>query len=258
MYVGDTGGSVWRVDVSGSTRSSWTIVKLANLGRHYNNSPANDRRFFHRPDFVKFKDGSGAYDAVIIGSGNRANPLNTTVEDWFYMIKDRDITPGKTATELTNHSVLSHTDFGDVTTNCLQDSSCGGSPPSLGDGWRLQLEQDGEKNLATPTTLAKQIYFTTYTPADATAIANNTSCAPSEGTGRLYAVSLADATAVNDYNVGNGITKDKTDRHTDLDSGGIPAEVVYIPFNKVLKPDLSIEEVNTASRWKTYWYPIED
>jgi type IV pilus assembly protein PilY1 len=33
MYVGDTGGAVWRVDTSGTSRSSWTVVKLADQRR---------------------------------------------------------------------------------------------------------------------------------------------------------------------------------------------------------------------------------
>ena len=247
----DTGGNVWRVDLHGDSPSAWTIVKLANLGRHYSNTAANDRRFFHRPDFVKYKDSTGAYDAVILGSGDRANPLDSTRENWFYMIKDRFITAGTPPT-----SVISQSNLGDVTDNCLQSNSCTTSP-SLTYGWRMQLEQSGEKALATATTINKQIYFTSYTPADMSAILAKSSCEPSEGTGRLYAVGLESAFAVNDYSVANGTTLDKPDRYVDLKSGGIPAEVVYIPFNKVLKPDLSVQEINTSARWKTYWYPSE-
>jgi type IV pilus assembly protein PilY1 len=253
-YVGDTGGNIWRVDMGDKDRSNWTVVKLANLGRHFNNTAKTDIRFFHRPDFVQYKDGTGAYDAVIVGSGDRANPLDTTRENWMFMIKDRFTTSGTPPT-----SVINFDDLADVTSstvyNCLK-TSCA-TAPDLAYGWKLQLESSGEKALATPTTISSQVYFTTYVPADIAAIKAKNSCDPSEGSGRLYAVSLAKAFAVNDYSVDNGTTKGKEDRYVDLKSGGIPAEVVYIPFNKILKPDLTVQNVNTTARWKSYWYPSE-
>lgn len=55
------------------------------------------------------------------------------------------------------------------------------------------MEEAGEKVLATATTIAGAIYFTSYTPSDSN---DSTFCEPSEGTGRLYAVDLDDAVAV--------------------------------------------------------------
>ncbi|MGD8567703.1 MAG: PilC/PilY family type IV pilus protein, partial [Gammaproteobacteria bacterium] len=250
-YVGDTGGRVWRFDMEGTDRTNWTATVLANVGRHYTNATGNDRRFFHRPDFIQFRDSTGDYDAVVIASGNRAHPLDTGEDDFIYMIKDRAITSGSPS-----GSTYSHTDFFDATSNCLQTSSgCSGSTSALDNGWKVELEANGEKSLATPTTLAKKIYVTSYLPPGS---GSNGSCEPDEGTGRLYALNLADATAVNDYYVENGDSLEKQDRYTDLKSGGIPAEVVYVPFDKVLKPDLSIDNVNTSGRWKTYWFKSED
>lgn len=250
MYVGDTGGRIWRIDVNGTNRSDWKATVLASVGRHYNNSPANDRRFFHRPDFIQYQEANGSpYDAVVIASGNRADPLETTVDNWVYMIKD-----GATDSGSPSGSTFSHTSFYDVTDNCIQDGSCS-STPNLTSGWRLELELDGEKSLATPTTLAKKIFITTYIPPGSGV---GGSCEPDEGTGRLYALSLENASAVINYAVSNGDTLAKIDRYDDLDSGGIPAEVVYIPSNKILKPDLTIEEVDFSGRWNTYWYQAEN
>jgi len=249
-YVGDTGGRIWRFDMEGTDRTAWTATALANIGRHYSNATGNDRRFYHRPDFIQFRDSTGDYDAVVMASGNRAHPLDTTEVDWIYMIKDRNINSGSPS-----GSTYSQTSFFDATSNCLQDSSCTGSTSALDNGWKVELESSGEKSLATPTTLAKKIYVTTYLPPGS---GNNGSCEPDEGSGRLYTLGLSDATAVNDYYVENGDTLEKEDRYTDLKSGGIPAEVVYVPFDKVLKPDLSIDDVDTTGRWKTYWYKKED
>ena len=50
----------------------------------------------------------------------------------------------------------------------------------------------------------------------------------------------------------------KADHSTELISAGIPAEVVSIPPNKILRPDLQIDNVDVATRWRTYWYLHED
>ncbi len=256
-YVGDTGGRVWRVDFSGNDRTKWYVKLLAELGTK---SGANDRRFFHRPDFVQYRD-SGDYDAVIISSGNRADPLDlrpvgSTVENYLYVIKDRVINTGALTVSASDAGVA-HADLYDTTSNCLQSDSCTlttTETTQMSKGWKMKFAATGEKSLATPTTLAKKIFATTFLPPGS---GSGGSCEPDEGSGRLYVVSLDDATAVNDYSVDNGDSLGAEDRFTELKSGGIPAEVVYVPFNRVLKPDLTIEEVGVSGRWKTYWYKAE-
>ncbi|MCI0505967.1 MAG: hypothetical protein L0Z73_07620, partial [Gammaproteobacteria bacterium] len=255
-YVGDMGGRVWRFDLAGDW-TKWFVTKLADLGRHYNPGVlADDRRFFHRADFVQYRDSTKDYDAIIVASGDRADPLGTKVENWVYMIKDTDITSGTIKASLIKHYDSDKTvpQLADVTDNCLQYDNCTVSP-DLTYGWRMKLAVAGEKSLATPTTLAKKIYVTTFLPPGS---GNDGSCDPDEGSGRLYAMSLDDARAVNDYKVDGNDTLTTEDRYVDLQSGGIPAEVVYVPFNKILKPDLSLENVGVSGRWDTYWYKEEN
>jgi len=49
-----------------------------------------------------------------------------------------------------------------------------------------------------------------------------------------------------------------SDRIVELRSGGIPAEVVSVPPNKILRPDLQIDNVNATTRWRTFWHLQED
>jgi type IV pilus assembly protein PilY1 len=258
MVVGDTGGNIWRADIQGDNTSRWKLTLLASVGRHGSGAPsiATDRRFFHRPDLVPSKDGDGLFDGVVIGSGNRADPLDRggTTLNFTYMIKDRHTAAGSGV-----DTGLRHVDFGDVTSNCLQ--SDGGCVVNLTHGWRLGLEEPGEKVLATALTLTGKTFFTTYLPHSGTGA---TACSPSEGAGRLYAVSLQNATAVINYDTSDDdpsqpdepTTKD--DRSVELRSLGIPAEVVSVPPNKILRPDLQIDNVDATTRWRTYWYLQED
>jgi len=258
MVVGDTGGNIWRADIGGDDTSKWKLSLLASVGRHAGGSSGmvDDRRFFHRPDLVPSKDGYGLFDGVVVGSGNRANPLDSggVTSDYLYMIKDRGTAVGTGV-----DSGLQHADFGDVTDNCLQDDpTCS---VNLEDGWRLNMQDPGEKILATPLTVTGKVFFTSYLPRGGSAA---TACAPSEGAGRLYAVSLQNATAVINYDTSDDTSEDPdapnstADRSVELISAGIPAEVVSIPPNKILRPDLQIDDVNAATRWRTYWYLSED
>jgi type IV pilus assembly protein PilY1 len=258
MVVGDTGGNIWRADIHGDDTSKWKLTLLASVGRHGSGAPsiATDRRFFHRPDVVPSKDGNGLFDGIVIGSGNRADPMDRggTTLNFMYMIKDRHTAVGSGV-----DTGLQHVDFGDVTSNCLQ--SDGGCVVNLTHGWRLGLEEPGEKVLATALTLTGKTFFTTYLPHSGTGA---TACSPSEGAGRLYAVSLQDATAVINYDTSDDDPSrpdeptTKNDRSVELQSLGIPAEVVSVPPNKILRPDLQIDNVDATTRWRTYWYLQED
>ena len=261
ILVGDTGGNVWRADLEGSDTGDWKLSLLASLGRHSGGSAGkgSDRRFFHRPDLVQTKDEDGNFDAVLIGSGDRADPLDGggTTTNYFYMIKDRGTNVGSGA-----DSGLDHTFLGDVTSNCLQDGNCA---LDLSHGWKLQMETSGEKILATPLTMTGKVFFTSYMPQGGS---KASACSPSEGQGRLYALSLQTAESVINYDTSDDMPSDddpegddptsKSDRSVDLNSAGIPAEVVSIPPNKILRPDLQIDNVDVATRWRTYWYIQED
>ncbi len=258
ILVGDTGGNVWRADLAGPDSANWTLTLLASLGRHAPGAAgkSDDRRFFHRPDIVPTQDEYGVYDAVIIGSGDRPDPLDQggVTSNYLYMIKDRNVIPGSGA-----DAGIGHDSLGDVTDNCLQEGAV--CTADLAPGWRLELEDSGEKSLATPVTIGGRVFFTTYLPSGGSSAS---ACAPSEGQGRLYAVSLHDASSVFNYDTstdepgGPDVGTTKSDRTSELNAPGIPAEVVSIPPNRILRPDLQIETLDINTRWRTFWYLEED
>ncbi len=258
IYVGDTGGNVWRADIQGPDTSKWKLTLLAALGRHGSAAMGlvSDRRFFHRPDIVPSKDGNGLFDGVVIGSGNRPNPLDKSggSVNFAFLLKDRRTAAGSGVDQ-----AIQLTDLGDVTSNCLQSSTpC---TVDLSKGWRLMLEDPGEKVLSTPLTVVGKTFFTTYLPRSGTGA---TACSPSEGGGRLYAVAFQDARSVINYDTSDDDASNpdqpttRSDRSVELQSMGIPAEVVSVPPNKILRPDLQIDNIDTPTRWRTFWYLAED
>ena len=257
VIVGDMGGNVWRMDLPlGSDAADWTVNRLASFGlRAGVDGDGQDRRFFHAPDVVPFRDGTGDYDAVVIGSGNRAAPLGSTVDNYMFMIKDRAVS---TITPPPSGS-LTPTKVGDLAniTNCTQATSC--ATTGLVNGWKLELEVGGEKSLATPITLSGIVFFTSFIPPGSGDI--DAQCTPPEGEGRLYAVGLAEGNAL--VNRDKPIDEqddsgDPDDRWEKLGSAGIPAEVVALPPNLILRPDLTVQQYPGRQRWRTFWYREED
>jgi type IV pilus assembly protein PilY1 len=248
LYVGDMGGNLWRADMVGTDTSDWKLTRLAILGRHAADASGKptDRRFFARPDIVQSLDEDGPFDAVLIGSGDREDPLDKgdVADNWLFMVKDRNVTKGTGEDE-----DLEVADLGDVTNTCVTpDGECNAD---LSNGWALGLATTGEKGLSTPTTVNNVAYFTTYVPPGAS---SDGACGLSEGSGRLYAVSLFDGAAVRDYDT----ETDELDRYSDLTSGGIPAEVVALPPDSILRPDLQVEQTSAPTRFETYWFESED
>jgi len=204
LYVGDTGGNIWRVDLpehssvgtvnSDHRKDNWTITKFADVSDSLN---AEDRRFFHAPDIVQTSDAIGQYDGILIETGDRASPLETTDQNYVFLIKDRNTASGSPPATTIDDSVISDT------TACVTGSESGCSLLSYANGWKIELTGGGEKGLASPLVSAGKVFFTTYTPSSVIS-----GCSPSEGSGSLYIVDLADGTASynnRSMNIGPGI-----------------------------------------------------
>jgi len=190
------------------------VFKLASLG---GNTNLLDRRFFSEPSVVRTFitetiesqvtdiDGNTStvtvnqeipYDAVLLGSGDRSNPLGTDTDDTFFMIKDNNIItqtfsssstpPTPSAITISDLYNFTSDPFGNVSAAGKQALSVAVSKKS---GWYFDLTQDGEKNTSSAIVINNTVYFTTFTPPDLAQ--NQVSCELPNGQGWLYAVDLS-------------------------------------------------------------------
>lgn len=217
LYVGDTGGNMWRFDVGSTSTADWTssakIVFSANPGTDDASGVASDgRKIFYPPAVTNL--GSGT-TALYFGTGDRAHPQNYldpgtadgAVVDRFYMVEDRD----NDLNTSTIPSPITESNLIDVTTDVLQQSGTSSSTVTdllhelyhdTGDytkyGWYIKLNaRDGEKVLASPSIFNGTAYFTTYAPNSTSSI---DPCNPGNlGTSRLYGVNPRTGEAVQDY-----------------------------------------------------------
>ncbi|HWH41826.1 MAG TPA: PilC/PilY family type IV pilus protein [Usitatibacter sp.] len=191
VYVGDTGGNVWRMDIDNVDPNNWKLEKLASLG--------SGLKFMFRPDVIATK----AFDTVLIGTGDREKPLNATNQDYFFMLKD-------TATG-TDGSALVPLGFADLT-----PAGTSTDPPK---GFVLTF-RSGEKAVNAPLTIGGITFFATNRPVPP---ASGT-CTISLGEARGYAVDFLGGGAGIDLN-GDGL-KNTSDVSAVLPGGGLPPSPV--------------------------------
>lgn len=214
LYFADTGGNVWRVDIgstipASTSDESWRVVKFAALAA---SGTSNDRRFFNAVDVVRIraKDGT-ALDVLMVGSGDRTDPLGIDVDNEFYLLRDLQTSPYTTDRPSSTRcadpdDVAASVDFrcslpllasglyditgDDLHSVTLEIVETAEQALSVAAGWKLRLTGTGEKSLSDSITVAGKVAFTTFTPASI--ITNINTCEPRSGEGKLYVVDIYD------------------------------------------------------------------
>lgn len=215
LYTGDTGGNVWRVDMPDDAKADFSVFKLASLGGDTN---ATDKRFFYEPSIVRTfiaetiktevvdEDGVTSsitvhqekpYDAILIGSGDRSNPLGTDTADSFFMIKDEHIKTQTFSASSTppTPTVIGKSDLFDFTIDHFAKTMTSLERETLElavsekSGWFIDFTQTGEKSTSAAIVINGIAYYTSFTPPEFAAALVD--CKPPTGKGWLYAVDLA-------------------------------------------------------------------
>lgn len=87
MYFADTGGNVWRLDLSETLAivdKTSKLTKLASLG----GSGADSRKFYVEPEVASMKYQGKTIYTLSLGSGYRAHPLDQSIDDNFFVLVD--------------------------------------------------------------------------------------------------------------------------------------------------------------------------
>lgn len=177
IYATDTGANVWRIDMPSADKRLWSAYKFAQLG---GDTIDTDRRFFAKPVVAKTKVNFIPYDAVAVGTGHRAHPLNLDRKDMFFMLQDKNVV----TKSYVNNPPLP------ITLSNLKDISLiknVGLPDKYKNGWVYQFKSKGEKSLAAAAIIQGRIFFTSYVPGD---IQDSKDKCLAQGEGRLYGFDL--------------------------------------------------------------------
>ena len=198
IYATDTGGQLFRFDITQDKLQSNTVVYGAKIAQIQGADVVGNRRFYNRPDvsFVKLRGKTMAM--IAIGSGYRAHPLEEAIADRFYVFYDKNIlskgVPDQVITESSLFDVTNKVKVTDSVTGLEKERYAGIfdilDDDTKNDGWYIKLAK-GEKVLADSNTINYRVFFTTYSPQN-----DPNSCSVSVGLNKLYAVSVLDGKPV--------------------------------------------------------------
>lgn len=270
MYVGDTGGRVFRFDIINGKAVADLVTggKIASLGAGDMATPAtlDNRKFFYAPDAALIVDGPTRYINLAIGSGNQNHPLGKVTQDRLFSVRDWHVYDIPTYDA---DLVVETADLHDATDNLAEQGDASEKEVAIkdladSDGWFIDLENpsagtlEGEKSLSEASTIQGAIFYTTFTPVSAT---QSNSCAPSQGVARAYLISARTGGAVQNFDgIGTDDELTREDRAMNLTRGGIPPEVTILfpesadgqPIALVGPEQLPVDLMNIPVR--TYWY----
>lgn len=168
-YAADIGGNVWRfkfclkTNGASCTTGSWTGGKL------FASASGNIRPIYTRPLVSRDKSGNVW---VYFGTGDATDPTAPNAQEKFYAVKDVDRNSTYTLSNLKN-----------ITTGTY-------SPTDTQNGWYINITGGGEKILGDPSMYYGMLFFTSYTPSNATNVCEKA------GDAKVYAV---------DYITGGGL-----------------------------------------------------
>jgi len=267
MYVGDMGGQIWRFDMvngnnPGSLVEGGVLASLGAADSAVLPPPAADvRRFYNTPDVVNVIRDQNVFLAINIGSGYRAHPLDASIDDEFFSIRDFHPTQVIPTDQYDSQAfpLILRDDLIDITNNAeaiLEPSDA---------GWRLGMVQDaGEKILSESLTIDNVTFFDSFAPTDAVQ-----SCLPGNGTIRHYVVSLIDGNALT--NLDNSLDPENLTPEDRFIEGGTQISGPTLgPDNTVCSglgcfdEDIELPPIDEYGEGassdivrETYWYPVE-
>ena len=221
IYFIDVIGNIWRVDLNprdsaaSPLTQNWILTKLAELGTDGvlgvlgdSSYAQNDRRFFQAIDVVRTRRGDGTpVDALMIGSGDIADPKETTVVNGFFMIYDPFVTRLREAPS--GWSPIRLDDLDEVTDDATE----------VGEdklGWYMPLPGLGEKVMSAAVTVDGITHFTTITPSGGV----DKGCSPPTTLpdSKVYAVNISTPELVSGTTLGgSGYTFQQVDPYVGVD-----------------------------------------
>ncbi len=268
IYVGDMGGQLWRFDVPNTNKTGADLVTGGVVAVLSGNTPATARRFFHAPDLVLSKFKGKTVLNIGIGSGYRAHPKDTVIDDNFYQIRYPFKASGNYGlaqdTAKTIFAPIDVDDLYDTTENLIGEGDADEIAAEQADlesseGWFINMERGGEKILGSSTTLQNVVRFISYVPGSQGAGV----CGADIGQSYYWTVNLADGTPYGDSHEDDDedSTLVKADRWKDIPGKGLapPVKTLFVDTADGVTPtnvsginvlDQS-NQVDVTKRW--YW-----
>jgi type IV pilus assembly protein PilY1 len=214
LYASDVGGQIIRIDINEKDGTiSGGVIADINAGM---NAKAH-RKFFTAPQIGYYAKAGTHFLALLIGTGDIANPLNKLAaaeRDRFYMIKDTYIwsTP-----DWNTYKAADDDDFLNASAGIVYGLD------STKKGWYMDYSSDTEKSFSKAILYDYAIFFTTYS-GDIELTENLCEAVGKLGTGRIYGLNLLTASAAINWSGSTEGTISDDKRSKKLAIQGIPPQ----------------------------------
>ena len=224
IYFVDTRARIWRVDLD--IKDNGGASDLASGGIYATlggTTAADNRRFYYGVDVAYIVDGDYPFLSLSVGSGYRSHPLDQTIHDRFYMVRDEQIGAGPKV--WAGYTPITEADLYDATNDVIGGGSAADRAAAItaldnADGWYIRVDTDGEKVISESITFADYLIFTSFKPTREV----SDSCLADVGTATAYVVSVVDASAQFDFDE----SQPGLERSHRLTRGGLPPEPVIL------------------------------
>lgn len=204
MYFADTGGNVWRLDLSedlsaGSSDTTSKLVKLASLATA---NSVDARKFYSEPDVAKMTVDNKTVFSVSVGSGLRPHPMNDVITDHMFVLLDKE--PLQALGDDT-FDTIAMSDLAKVTVSTIVNEenpelTSKSVSNNFGEdkhimqtdkrGWYVAFGDSGEKVLAASLTFRGSILFSTLAPEIGAEASLTNACDVPSTQGRLYSLDI--------------------------------------------------------------------
>jgi type IV pilus assembly protein PilY1 len=267
-YIADMGGVVYRIKLSGSSTSQWSITPIAKVGCGTSTSATlattcnANRKFMFQPSVVS-ADGTRFY--ILLGTGDREKPVyaagtyypnSGAVSNYFFAIQDEPENtswPGSAVTTACGDAIICLAALQQI--DGTSDATVGATTvDSTKKGWFLTMQAQ-EQIVTSAITIFGVTTFSTHSPPVSAG-----SCTRNLGTTRVYNINYADATSANGT----------SNRYEHVSGDGLPPSPVAgkvlingtpVPFCIGCSKDSPLEgkkavQSSSVSRARTrlYWY----
>ncbi len=251
IYAPDLNGNMFAF-TDEAADGSWRKLRLFSA-----TNGDMQRKIFYSPDVVRIlgdpTPGDNETESVIgemiyFGTGDRAHPNETKVQNRFYAIKNF-WWDTEHFTTLTDHmGAAGDGDLHDATPNLIvqgttQERENANDEIETRMGWFIDLEARGEKVVSSPVVYNRTVYFTTFVPhathnsdIEDPCDANNGGM----GEARLYGVDYKDGRAVHDH--WSNVIENDPETGDEIASGGKADRFVVIGNSIPSAPMIAIRD----------------
>ncbi len=233
IYAADLAARIWRFDINteGNTGAGNLVEggMIANLnGTAVNDAtPANNRHFYYEPDVSYVRQGSLEYLTIAIGSGYRAHPLDTVIQDRFYVIRDTNVRgPERDTNGNAVYTTITENDLYDTTGNIIGEGTqtqidAARVALNTNNGWFIKLNEPdgsfiGEKIIGKSITFNGILIFSSFTP-----ISTQVNSCTGNGASSSWAINLLDGQPVFNFDTSSD-SLTRSDRKGVLNLQGLP------------------------------------